>query len=193
MQNHENYKNDSIDKRTALFEKYIMPYQNHVFKLCINYTFSRNDIEDNYNEALINLWKYIDTYDESKPLKPWMNVCTIRLIMDLNYRNSKYKYSDDVNIHGISDEVENQSYRLMDIDNYEDYYSDEILSNLDLVKPIYKDALLLQLSGYSLKEILDFQYDNGMLDNKNIETIKSRIFLAKKIMRKYLNKEGKAK
>lgn len=60
------------------------------------------------------------------------------------------------------------------IDNYEQYYNDDILWALRRLKPIYREPLLLQQAGYKIGEITDILHRKGMLQSKNIETVKSR-------------------
>ena len=81
----------------------------------------------------------------------------------------------------------------MGMDNYEQYYNDDILEALDQLTPIHKEALLLQQAGYKMEEIVEISFQNGNLKTKNMDTIKSRIFLAKKQMRSLLTRDGHAK
>ena len=78
----------------------------------------------------------------------------------------------------------------MDISNYPQMYNDDILAALSKIKPIYREALLLQQAGYKLNEIMEISYRNGNLRTKNIETVKSRLFLAKQQMRKLITRDG---
>ena len=56
---------ESVQRRTKLFNLYVLPHLNLVYKLCINYSYSQEDIADNYIEVLTNFYKYIDSYDSS--------------------------------------------------------------------------------------------------------------------------------
>ena len=78
----------------------------------------------------------------------------------------------------------------MGMDNYGELYNDHILKALRQLKPTYREALLLQQAGYKLTEIMEIAYRKGNLKNRNIETIKSRLFLAKSQMRKLLMRNG---
>ena len=78
----------------------------------------------------------------------------------------------------------------MGIDNYRELYNDDILYALDRLKPSYKRAFLLQQAGYKLKEIVDIEYANGTLKAKNIDTIKSRLFLARQTLKEVLTRDG---
>ena len=60
-----NYLTDeaSIEKRTALFNKYVYPYRNLIYHICIKNTGNQDNIRDNYNEVLINFYKYVSSYN----------------------------------------------------------------------------------------------------------------------------------
>lgn len=79
------------------------------------------------------------------------------------------------------------------MDNWREMYSDEILAVLDEMKPIYRDALLLQQAGYSLIEITDIEFEKGTLSSRNIDTVKSRLFLARQYMKERITRDGKRK
>lgn len=183
---------ESVRRRTLLFKKYIQPNLNLVFKLCIEYSHHKQDIEDNFNEVLMNFYRYIDTYDSSRPLQTWLHIVTKRCINDLNYKNIRLLKDNDVNVNSLLGSLsvaEGPSENFMDITNYKEMYSDAVLNALEQLKPIYREALLLQQAGYRLNEIVEVSYLNGNLKAKNIETIKSRLFLAKQQMRKLLENE----
>ena len=74
--------------------------------------------------------------------------------------------------------------------NYREQYNDDILRALDSLRPIYREALLLQQAGYKLNEIMEITYRRGSLRSRNIETAKSRLFLAKQQMRKLITRDG---
>ena len=48
----------NIELRTELFNRYILPNKNLVYRLCIRYTYLQENIADNYSEALVNFFKY---------------------------------------------------------------------------------------------------------------------------------------
>ena len=54
----------------------------------------------------------------------------------------------------------------------------------------HRDAFLLQQCGYSLKEIAAMEVEKGTLTYENIETIKRRVFNARKILREKLTRDG---
>ena len=162
--------------------------------MCIQFTWNQEDVEDNYSEALVNFYRYIDSYDPARPVKTWIYAVTKRLLADLNSRNqNRLPSNDNIDIQDIAGcipDTGEPGENYMGMDNYREHYNDAILSALDRLKPAYREALLLQQAGYKLGEIVEIAYRNGSLKNRNIETVKSRLFLAKSQMRKLLTRDG---
>lgn len=188
---------ESVKRRTELLKRYILPHKNLIYKMCIQFTWNQEDIEDNYSEALVNFYRYIESYNPQRPLKTWIYAVTKRLLSDLNSRNqNRLLPNDNIDVQDLAgvlpDEDEpNENY--LGMDNYREHYNDTILAALDQLKPAYREALLLQQAGYKLGEIMEIAYRNGSLKNRNIETVKSRLFLAKSQMRKLLTRDGEAR
>ena len=182
-----------IEQRTELFNRYILPNRNLVYRLCIRYTFLQEDIADNYNEVLVNFFKYITTYDPRRCILNWIHIVTKRFVMEQNRRHGRLPVAESVDVFklapSLSDEVETHG-NAMGMDNYREFYNDDILAALDQLKPIYREALLLQQAGYKLEEIVEISYRNGNMKSRSMDTMKSRIFLAKQQMRKLITPDG---
>lgn len=185
----------SVRRRTELFTKHILPHKRLIYSICIKFTFEEKHIEDNYSEVLVNLFRYIESYNPERQLKSWIYSVTQRYIFDLNRRNSKMLTSDNVEVGELPDVEgeESVSCNCLGMDNYREHYNDDILKALDTLPEIHREALLLQQAGYRMDEIVEISYQNGNLASKNADTIKSRIFLAKKNMRDMLTEEGTLK
>lgn len=182
-----------IERRTELFNRYILPNRNLVYRLCIRYTFLQEDIADNYNEVLVNFFKYIATYDPRRCILNWIHIVTKRFVMEQNRRHGRLPVAESVDVFklapSLSDEDETHG-NAMGMDNYREFYNDDILAALDRLKPIYREALLLQQAGYKLEEIVEISYRNGNMKSRSMDTMKSRIFLAKQQMRKLITPDG---
>lgn len=182
-----------IERRTELFNRYILPNRNLVYRLCIRYTFLQEDIADNYNEVLVNFFKYIATYDPRRCKLNWIHIVTKRFVMEQNRRHGRLPVAESVDVFklapSLSDEDETHG-NAMGMDNYREFYNDDILAALDQLKPIYREALLLQQAGYKLEEIVEISYRNGNMKSRSMDTMKSRIFLAKQQMRKLITPDG---
>lgn len=189
-----NYLTDeeSINTRTDQFNKYIYPYCNFIYYICIKYTSSEDNIRDNYNEVLLNFYKYIDTYDASRSIKTWIYAVASRCIFNLENKRNLFMRTREIysmDIEQLSDELldeEELNNNCVCLGNYQDFFSEEVLCVLQMLKPIYRIPLLLQIFGYKLDEITEILYKQGYLKTPNIETTKSRIFLCKKQLKKLL-------
>lgn len=182
-----------IELRTELFNRYILPNRNLVYRLCIRYTFAQEDIADNYSEVLVNFFRYISTYDPKRCILNWIHIVTKRFVAEQNRRRSRMPVSENVNVaslaSALSDEDDTHG-NAMGMENYREHYNDDILNALDSLKPIYREALLLQQAGYKLEEIVEISHRNGNLKSRSLDTMKSRIFLAKQQMRKLITPDG---
>lgn len=185
---------ESIQQRRILFEKLILPNINLVYRLSMRFSNDSQDIAENYNECLTNLFRYVHTYNPEKSLANWIFICCKRLIYDLNKKRGIYKKTDNVNPENIishySEDESEVSGNSMGLSNYSELYNDDILRALNRLNPIYREALLLQQAGYKLEEIMEITHRNGTLKTPNIETVKSRLFLAKQKMRQMIDRDG---
>ena len=184
-----------VARRNALFELYVAPFYNMIYKLCIKYSFSPHNVEENYTEVLVNFFRRVETYDTSRSIRTWLHICTKRQVLALERkRQAKNAFAcDDYDVEDLGDELfdnDNVSGNAMGVGNYRELYSDDILSVLDELKPIHRDALILQEAGYSLKEIAEIEYNKGTLKSKNVETVKSRLFFARQYLKKHLTRDG---
>jgi RNA polymerase sigma factor (sigma-70 family) len=187
---------ESAQRRTRLFNQYVFPHKSLIYSLCIRYSSSPGDIEDNYSEVLVNFFKYVETYDPSRSIQTWLHIVTKRFICEMNRRRRSFKRSGEVDISRLaasfSDEAD-AACNVMDMENYHLHYGDDVLKALQKLKPIYREALLLQQAGYKLEEIMEISFRNGNLKAKNLETVKSRLFLAKQQMRKLITRNGETR
>ena len=182
--------------RNRLFNKYVAPYYNMIYKLCIEYTFDKHNIEENYTEALVNLYRGIETYDTSRSILTWLHSCTKRCI----YKRDKARWiraantTDTVNVSSLGDNTEDiEGHVEIDLDNWQNYVSDPMVRALSSLPKTHRDAFLLQQCGYSLKEIAAMEVEKGTLTYENIETIKRRVFNARKILREKLTRDGESR
>lgn len=197
----EEYQDKELDpkvaaRRNALFQQYVAPFYNMIYKLCIKYSHSSYTVEENYTEVLVNFFRRIETYDPNRPIRTWLHICTKRHVFALERKrqNKKMPIDDDGDIETLNYQLlhddDGVSSNIMGVDNYRELYNDDILAIFDELKPIHRDALILQEAGYSLKEIAEIEFQKGTLKSKNIETIKSRLFFARQYLKKNLTRNG---
>lgn len=191
----ENLDKTHREIRTKLFNQYVVPNLNMVYKLVIQYSMQKEYIKDNYVECLYNYYHYIETYNPEYKIQTWLHIVCKRFIKNLEeHRNNEIQFvhSDnmDVGYDDCADAGELMSSQV-DMTEWKDTFDDDIIKALSMLKEIYREAFLLQLSGYSLKEITEISFQNGNLKIKNIDTIKSRLFLARQQLKRYLTEDGK--
>ncbi|MEB3373791.1 sigma factor [Bacteroides sp. CR5/BHMF/2] len=87
---------ESIRTRTALFNKYVYPYRNLIYHICIKQTRDNDNIADNYNEVLINFFRYVHSYDPTREVKTWIYAITVRMLADLERKNNRFAREGDV-------------------------------------------------------------------------------------------------
>lgn len=182
-----------VEHRTELFERYIVPNRNLIYSLCIRYTFVQEDVADNYSDVLVNFFRYIATYDPARSIQTWIHIVTKRFVMEQNRRRSRLPQAERVDVAALASRLTDGSEpqaNAMDEHNYRALYGDDILRALDTLKPIYREALILQQAGYRLDEIVEISFRNGNLRSRSLDTMKSRIFLAKQQMRKLITRHG---
>lgn len=181
------------NKKQRLFDKYIMPNYDFIKGLCARYTAFKDDIEENFNDVLLNFFNYIETYDNNRDLKTWIRVVTKRFIYAVNNKrlvrkNSCVLFPDPIGDISTSDtDLLGISF---DEENIESAMNDGIVHALKNMPPIHKKAFMMQLSGYSLKEIASTLNRDGELDSNNINTVKTRIFAARKYLCERVDREG---
>lgn len=184
---------ESVRTRTVLFHKYVYPYRNLIYHICIKQTRDKENIDDNYNEVLINFFKYVSSYDPRREVKTWLYAITVRMLADLERKNNRFTREGDVGAMRMEQLPDTPCTAEVTPENYRELFSDEIVEALEQIGRNYREALLLQMGGYKLEEIMEILYQRGCLRTRNLETTKSRIFLAKKKLRERLTRDGKRK
>ena len=169
-----------IQIRHKLYEQYIAPNHDVIYKLCKKYSFHSSHVDENYNEVLINFYLRVETYNPAKPLKTWLHIVTKRCVMEQESKRSKNSFDDLDDSYELIAEQNEPRITDMDISNYRSMYSDDVLRCLDAMNPNFKRALLLQESGYPLKEIAE-------LEGISIGTIKCRIYHARQFLKNNLD------
>lgn len=192
METQSSRLDSNLEERKLLFEKYIVPNLDYIKRLVNRYTYNKSNVDDYYSEALENFFKYILSYDPAKPLHTWIHIVIRRFCQELARKEDIYichAFSQGT----VSEELydpEDISYVGIEFNDYDQFLSDDVYNAINSLKPIYRESLLLQVAGYTLEEITDKLYDEGKLKNRNIETVKSRVFLGKMQLRKLITRDG---
>ncbi len=180
----------------ALFQKYIIPNYEMVLSLTKKYTNCPKDVDENFAIVLTEFYKYIQSYKPENSLYTWIHICTKRCCQELNKKRFNYdsRFSDnDVKASkSAMDFITSADNAFSDVD-MSDCLSDEVVAALRTIQPHKLSAFILQVQGYTIKEITDIEYMRGHLKRKNEENVKSRIFQARKELKELLNRDGTLK
>jgi DNA-directed RNA polymerase specialized sigma24 family protein len=170
-------------EKIELFNKYILPETRFIYRLCFKYSKSKNECHEYYSEVMFRIFIGIETYNSQFRIRPWLYVITRRTINELCLKRVKLnEVIDVVDITELSNypmEIEEACSNYFGVDNYQKYYSDDILQALNLINSTSRNAILLQQSGYKLKEIADELYNTKQIRKNSIESVKYYLRMGK--------------
>ncbi len=176
----------------ALFERYIIPNYEMVRDFVRKYSDRPENVEENFVLVLTEFYKYIQSYNPEKSIKTWIHVCVKRCCFEQNKKRFDYnaKYSDnDPRNSTVAQQHITQISAFEDTD-MSDCLPDEIVTAMRMIQPHKLSAFILQVQGYTIKEITDIEFMRGHLKRRNEENVKSRIFQARKELKELLNRDG---
>lgn len=172
------------EEQREKFNELVVPNLGKVRQLVAYYSTNPTYIEDNYGNALEELACYIDNFDTSRmdKLNSWIHVVVKNCTIKANEYNSRS--------HGLISDVpcENYSsaYTLVSHSHEEgslfDNISDEMYNALMQIPTFKLEPFLYSVQGYSIREIVKIELENGNLDVPSEYAIKCRIFSAKNIL-----------
>lgn len=167
-----------------LFELYIVPNLGEIKSLTRYYTLKPDDVNDNYQEILLELFKYIHTYNNTKSLKTWLHIAVKRYCLN-HYRKNT-----------ITLEKTNEKVLLIADDCQEYDYDKELFVNI--LNPTEKRVLYYLMQGYGKTEICKVLHLTECICTKHINEIRLKYyryfkaqgaFITKKINCAYLRKK----
>lgn len=186
----------TAQEKQKLFEQYIVPNLTDIKSLTRYYTDNYQDVEDNYNMILAQLYHYIGSYNPKQKLETWLHIVVKRACFKenkqryleaSNYTDIEMCTNEDLYQHGNSMLVDPEHGTL--IDNI----SDQMLSALLQIPPLRLSPFLMDAQGMRIREITDAEWKMGHLEKKSEDVVKSRIYWAKRELRYILRKNGIAR
>lgn len=160
------------------FEEIVNRYSNRVINLAARIMGSRDDGWDIAQEVFISVWKNIKSFDSAKNLYPWIRKITVNACYEeLRKRGKGLESSlDDVEDGEPSIDVPDEKYSPEDI--FDKIELNEVIEKaLETLPEHYRVTLWLRvIENLTYEEIAETL-------NINIGTVKSRINMARKLMR----------
>jgi len=163
------------------FEELIKRYSNQIINLSSQVMGSSNDGWDIAQEVFIAVWKNIKSFDISKKFYPWVRKITINTCYEELRRRKREK---TVSIDNVEDDEPS-------IDLPDDSYSPEEVFNKKEVNEVLAKLMNTLPEHYRvtlwLRVVEDLSYEEIAEQlNINIGTVKSRINMARKLMKEKL-------
>lgn len=180
-------------EKEALFNLYITPNFSSIKSLTRRYTDSYQDVDDNYNYCLAQLFNYIGSYNPEQKLDTWIHICVKRACFHQNKKRAEEaSHWTDIEMCSMDDLYQHGNSMLVDasfgtlIDNI----SDEVYAALMQIPPQRLSPFMMAVQGLKIREITEAEWKLGHLEKKSEDIVKSRIHWAKKQLRFILQKYG---
>jgi len=176
-----------------LFNMYILPEKDFIWRICRKYARSLNQCQEYYNEALYIAFIGVHTYKTDYSIRIWLYVIIKRSINRWSTKEAqKPKHENFSDIENLSTSLlvlNSNTYIGSDYNQFN--YTDDLMTALEMIRPASKEAILLQQSGFTIKEISKKLFEKGLLKNQNLNTVRSVLFVGKHRLREILNRDGK--
>lgn len=176
-----------------MFNQYIVPNFSSIKSLVRRYTDHYQDVDENYNYCLAQLYNYIGSYDKGKSLDTWIHICTKRACFNQNKKRAE-ESSHYTDVEMCTQEELHQNGNSMLVDagfgTLADNLSDGMYNALMSIPPHRLSPFLLFVQGHGIREITSMEYKMGHLEKRSEDVVKSRIFWARKELRYILMKHG---
>lgn len=79
----------SPSEKEILFNKYIVPNFSSIKSLTRRYTDHYQDVDENYNYCLAQLFNYIGSYNPEQKLDTWIHICVKRACFHQNKKRAE--------------------------------------------------------------------------------------------------------
>ena len=180
-------------EKEKLFKQYIVPNFSSIKSLTRRYTDHYQDVEENYNYCLAQLYNYIGSYDPKMKLDTWIHICTKRACFNQNKRRAEESsHYTDVEMCTPEELYQNGNSMMVDagFGTLADNLSDKMYNALMSIPPHRLSPFLLFVQGHGIREITSMEYKMGHMEKKSEDLVKSRIYWARKELKYILKKHG---
>lgn len=147
-----------------LFETYISQHINSIYRFAYTYTANQEDAEDVVNESVLKALKSINTLRKSDQIGTWLYRIVANTALTNIKRNKKVMYIDPIDMANVQD----------DGDDFSDISFEQMIGVLE---PKYKSIVVLRFFERMPLE------DIALILDENLNTVKTRLYKALKILR----------
>lgn len=183
----------SAPDKEGLFNIYIKPNFASIKSLTRRYTDHWQDVEENYNYCLAQLFNYIGSYNPEQKLDTWIHICVKRACFHQNKKRAEEaSHWTDIEMCSMDDLYQHGNSMMVDASfgTLLDNISDEVYAALVQIPPQRLSPLMMAVQGHRIREITEAEWKLGHLEKRSEDVVKSRIHWAKKQLRFILQQYG---
>lgn len=146
------------------FEEFISQNKTIIFKICRFYYQDWDDIQDLFQEIVIQLWKGFHSFESKSKLSTWIYRVSL---------NTAINYSKKENNRPIFIQLSNE---LQDIQNSEqtDIFND-LYRLIDQLNPVERSLIFLYIDGKSYQEMAEIMNETSTNIGTKIQRIKLKL------------------
>lgn len=164
----------AIKGERAAQEKLYVKNYNYAISIAMRYGGSRLEAQEVVNDAFINMFKRLDSFDLEREFKPWFRRIVVNASIDY-YR----KYHKSTALDDALEIMENDS--AIEAEVLDDLSNEDIMKAVQALPPSYRMAFSMHVvDGFKLEEIAE------SLDI-SVGSVKSNLFKAKAKLKDLLN------
>ena len=179
------------ETKEELFNIDILPKKRLIAYVCRKYASTDEERQEFYNDVLTSLYKGIETYDNQRPINPWLYTVIKHCFIQVLKHRQKFKYDDNIDVEKMEAAPMNErSINHMEYHNYREHFSNDILLALDTINPIYREAIIMQQCGYRMKEIATQLFLKNLIQSEDEKVVKQLLSYGKKKLRELLSRDG---
>ncbi|KJS81666.1 MAG: hypothetical protein JM58_16460 [Peptococcaceae bacterium BICA1-8] len=164
------------------FNSLLSHHEAYLYKICYFYTQNQETALDIMQEVFLKIYRSIHTFDENRPLLPWLKRIAVNTCLNFQRDNKKYnQLSLDLELSeelSLKDTIKSQ----MDVEGEVIRHSNQELIGkcIEALPPNYRIAL-------TLKYIEDMRYEEiAAVLEQPLGTVKSNIFRARNLLKNTL-------
>ncbi|WP_413363320.1 RNA polymerase sigma factor [Lysinibacillus sp. 3P01SB] len=154
-----------------VFVTFIRANKERFYLLAYSYTKNEQDALDIVQDSIQKALQSLHTLQNEEQLKSWFYKIVVRTAIDFLRKNKRIQVMDDEQL-GFLSPPQNDTYENMDLEDA-----------LDTLPPVYREVIVLRYF-----EDLKIEDVAHILD-ANVNTVKSRIYKALKLLKIQLTKE----
>lgn len=183
----------SPSEKEILFNKYIVPNFSSIKSLTRRYTDNYQDVDENYNYCLAQLFNYIGSYNPEQKLDTWIHICVKRACFHQNKKRAEeVSHWTDIEMCTNEDIYQHGTNMIVDAEfgTLIDNISDQMYNALMQIPPQRLSPFMMYVQGHRIREITAAEWKIGYLEKRSEDIVKSRIYWAKKELQYILRQYG---